>query len=124
MAAGEALPLDADFYWTRATVTGEVGDCAWIPPKSSSVGIVLSEFVRSDFAQAIFNNYQVTPTDHGQIRGMFESVRLRDGTLELTMKQSVANVEGLVERLAMYLRVRLPQLRGIHQMHRDGMNIL
>ena len=29
-----------------------------------------------------------------------------------------------MERIAMYLRVRLPQIKAIHQVHRDGMNIL
>ena len=41
----------------------------------------------------------------------------------LHVPQAFANVEGLLDRLAKYLRARLPQLRQIHEMHREGMKI-
>ena len=104
-------------------LTGEA-ECSWIPPPSSSVAQVLSEFVGSDYARQVFNNMRAPGTDYGQIRGMFEAVRLRDGTLELTMRQQYNNIEGLLDRLAKYLRARIPQLKSINHMLADGMNIL
>lgn len=43
--------------------------------------------------------------------------------LQPYVPQAFANVEGLLDRLAKYLRARLPQLRQIHEMHREGMKI-
>jgi len=94
------------------------------PAYSASVGQALTEFVESDYARQVFNFLRVDGADRGQIGGMFETVRQRDGKLELTMTRTCANVEGLVDRIAMYLRARVPRLRGIYQMHKDGMNIL
>ena len=124
-AAGERVApttLD-DFWWTQGMLTGE-SECGWRPPASSIVALVLTEFVQSDYARQVFNCARVGGTDYGQIRGMFESVRLRGGILELTFTKACQNVEGLTERLAAYLRAKVPQISAIHQMHRDGMNIL
>ena len=98
----------------------------WMPPASSSVGLVLTEFVESTYARAVFSNSarSVDETDRATIRGMFAEVQLRDGTLELTMRPAFENVEGLLDRLSKYLRARIPQIKEIHQMLRDGRNIL
>lgn len=120
-APGALLQLDEDFYWS-AGIMGDELSC-WSPPPSSSVALVLHEFLRSDYAQVLFNNYQVAGTEIGQVRGMFVSVRLRGGTLELQPKQAFANVEGLFERLSTYVRARLPQIRQIHEKIRDGIKI-
>tara|TARA_B100000768_G_scaffold122990_1_gene113772 strand:- start:107 stop:340 length:234 start_codon:yes stop_codon:yes gene_type:complete len=37
--------------------------------------------------------------------------------------QAFANVEGLFDRLATYVRARLPQIRQIHEKIRDGVKI-
>ena len=37
--------------------------------------------------------------------------------------QAFANVEGNFDRLATYVRVRLPQIRQIHEKIRDGIKI-
>lgn len=123
-AAGNTLELDQDFQWHKFLINAEVGETGWVPPASSSVGRVLTEFVGSKYANALFNTYGTVATDYAEVRGIFDCVRLRDGVLELTLKNTYANVEGLMDRLAVYLRARLPQLTGIHQMHREGMNIL
>ena len=126
-ASGEpsaTLPIDDNFFWTSAMLSGDVGEFGWRAPSSSSIGRVLTEFVESDYARTVFNYCRAAGTDYSQIRGMFASVRLRDGTLELTMRQSYENVEGLLDRLALYLRARIPDLIDIRQVHRDGMNIL
>ena len=122
-AAGEdvlkgMLPLDEDFWWST------LEEDYWYPPPSSSVALVLSEFVGSDYARAVFNNVRAPGTDYGRIGGMFESVRLRNGTLELTLRQTYNNIEGLLDRLTKYLRARIPDLRAVHQVLADGYNIL
>ena len=126
-AAGETpttLPLDDDFWWTRPNMAGEVSEMGWMPPASSSIGLVLTDFVESTYAKAVFNNARVDGTDRATVRGMFSEVRLRDGTLELTMKPAFENIEGLLDRLSKYLRAKVPQIKEIHQMLRDGRNIL
>ena len=128
-AAGEApstLPMDEDFWWTRPAIAGQVVEMGWMPPASSSIGLVLTEFAESTYARAVFSNSarSVDEVDRATVRGMFAEVQLRDGTLELTMKSAFENVEGLLDRLAKYLRARIPQVREIHQMLRDGRNIL
>ena len=50
-------------------------------------------------------------------------MRLVGSKLEFRLKKEVANVEGLVDRLAKYIRARLPQITQIHETHRDGVNI-
>jgi len=119
--APNTLQLDEDFWWSGAMLSDEVS--RWSPPSSSSVALVLTEFVRSDYARQVFNYCRVAGTDYGQIRGMFESVRLVGTKLELKPKQACANVEGLFDRLAKYLRARIPQIKEIHEMTRDGSNI-
>ena len=37
--------------------------------------------------------------------------------------QAFANVEGLFDRLATYVRARLPQIRQVHEKIRDGIKI-
>ena len=122
-AAGETLPngmlpLEADFWWST------LEEDYWYPPPSSSVALVLSEFVGSDYARAVFNNVRAPGTDYGRIGGMFQSVRLRNGTVELTLRQDYNNIEGLLDRLTKYFRARIPHLQGVHQVLADGVNIL
>ena len=125
-AAGEAATLapEDDFWWTSAMLSTEASEYGWSPPAASSVGRVLTEFVQSEYAAVIFNVRKVDGMDRAQVRGMFESVRLRNGTLELTLKQSCANVEGMLERLALYVRARMPTVKAVHEVHKDGTNIL
>jgi len=51
-APGALLQLDEDFYWS-AGIMGDELSC-WSPPPSSSVALVLHEFLRSDYAQVLF----------------------------------------------------------------------
>ena len=111
----------------RPHATAKLGGEAeyeWTPPASSSVAVVLNEFVRSDYARQIFSYMRAPGTDYGQIRAMFESVRLTRGTLEIIMREQYNNHEGLLDRLPKYLRARIPQLKGVHQILRDGRAIL
>ena len=125
--SGEApttLAIDEDFWWTRPAMTGEVSEMGWRPPPGSSIGLVLTEFVESSYAKAVMSNGRIDENDRGTVRGMFAEVRLSDGTLELTMGPAMENIEGLLDRLSRYLRARIPQIKEIHQMLRDGRNIL
>jgi hypothetical protein len=91
-----------------------------------SVALVLTEFVRSDYARQTCNNCNVMDVmDYGQIDGMFESVRLVNTKIEVKLKRTFGERnEALLDRLAMYLRARIPQPRlQIHAMHRDGEDI-
>ena len=49
---GARLQLDTDFWWTDEMM-GDEFSC-WSPPPSSSVALVLHEFVRSDYARVVF----------------------------------------------------------------------
>ncbi|EOD11982.1 hypothetical protein EMIHUDRAFT_120222 [Emiliania huxleyi CCMP1516] len=120
-ATANALPLDSSFRWTASMLSGEA-NCAWSPPLSSSVGVVLTEFVQSDYARAVFNTRRVGGSDYGQIHGMFDSVRLVGTRLELKPRQACENVEGLFDRLAKYLRARIPQIKDVVEIIRDGEN--
>ena len=122
-AEQNTLPLDkGDFRWTSAMLSGEAS-LNFDPSTSSNVGVVLTEFVQSDYARQVFNFRRVPGTDYGTIRGMFQSVQLVSTRLELKTSMQCQNVEGLFERLAMYLRARIPDITEIHEMHKDGMNI-
>ena len=49
---GTLLQLDEDFRWSGEMMSDEFS--CWSPPPSSSVGLVLHEFVRSDYARVVF----------------------------------------------------------------------
>jgi hypothetical protein len=115
------LPLDQDFRWTNFMMSDPHSD--WTPPPSSNVGRVLTHFVQSEYARKLFAFRRVPETDKGQIRGMFSEVQLVGTTLELRPRQECANVEGMFDRLAPYLRARLPELQQIHELQKDGMNL-
>ena len=51
-APGALLELDEDFYWSPGMIGDEFS--GWSPPPSSSVALVLHEFLRSDYAQVVF----------------------------------------------------------------------
>lgn len=119
--AADTLELDEDFWWTTSMMSDE--SYHWTPPSDSSTAQVLNEFVQSEFARQIFNTCSVSPTDIGQIRGMFESVRLVGTRLELKLARACQNREGLFPRLALYLRARMPECKEIHEVLRDGVNI-
>ena len=93
--------------------------------------LVFNEFVRSDFARQLCNHCNVEGTAYGQIGGrdhpgMFEEIRLIDGTANLRIKVKKAfdqSNEVLLDRLTKYLRGRIPQIKAIHVPTRDGENI-
>ena len=89
-----------------------------------NVALVLSEFVRSDYARSVFNNARVDGTDYGRIGGMFESVRLANTTLVVKLKRVFEERNtALLERVSRYLRARIPTLKGFHAVHREGVDI-
>lgn len=50
--SGALLQLDEDFYWSAGMIGDELS--CWSPPPSSSVALVLHEFLRSNYAQVLF----------------------------------------------------------------------
>ena len=56
-------------------------------------------------------------------RARFESVRLTDAKVVVKMKPTLNQVEGLKDRLAKYLRARMPEVVEIHAVLRDGVDI-
>ena len=95
-----------------------------MPLDRESVALVLTAFVRSEYARQVCNFRNVEPTEHGRIDGMFETVQLGDAKLVLRLKRvfDERNVH-LLERLALYMRAKIPQIKQIHALHRDGMDI-
>ena len=61
-----------------------------------------------------------TPCAH---RTRFISVQLTGAKLVVKMKPTLNQVEGLKDRLAKYLRARLPEIGEIHVVLRDGVDI-
>ena len=118
------LPLDEDFFWrSDFTVRGEP-----VGPSGSSIRQALQEFVESAYARTLCNRFNVSPTDYGQIDGMFQTVTLSDARLKLRLKQAFnERNEALMDRLSRYLRVRVPDLREIQAVHgapgREGLDI-
>ena len=49
---GALLQLDEGFCWSGEMMSDEFS--CWSPPPSSSVALVLHEFVRSDYARVVF----------------------------------------------------------------------
>ena len=90
-----------------------------------SVALVLSEFVQSDYATQVFNHAGVqSVTDYGTIPGMFETVRLIDAKVELKLKRAFEGSSlTLLDRCSRYMRARIPELREIHSVTRDGVDI-
>lgn len=90
-----------------------------------SVALVLSEFVQSDYAMQVFKHAGVqSVTDYGTIPGMFEMVQLIDAKVELKLKRSFEGSSlTLLDRCSKYMRARIPELREIHSVTRDGRDI-
>ena len=90
-----------------------------------NVALVLTEFVRSDYARQVCNHHNLSPTDFGQLSGMFEYVKLAGrSTIELKLKKIIDETnEGVLDRVTKYLRERIPSIVEIHAIHRDGRNI-
>jgi hypothetical protein len=89
-----------------------------------SVTLVLMEFVRSDYAYQKFDLHRVQGTDYGEIFGMFDSMRLDAARLVVRLKPVFDERNtALLDRLAMYLCARIPQLVELHAIHRDGLDI-
>ena len=85
---------------------------------------VLTEFVQSMYAATLFRNFRCEPTDYGQIAGMFEFVQLERGGVVLKLKRTFGEQNtALLDRMALYLRARIPQMQSIRVMHRDGQDI-
>ena len=95
-----------------------------LPLDVESVGLVLSAFVRSEYARQVCNVRNLEPTEHGRVDGMFEKVQLGEAKLVLRLKRvfDERNTH-LLERLALYLRAKIPQIKQVHALHRDGMDI-
>ena len=91
-----------------------------------SVALVLTEFVRSDYARQHFNRISADGTDYGQVGGMFEQVELVDSKLLVVKLKRAFNErnEAILDRLSRYFRVRIPRIKQIHAKHRDGIDIL
>lgn len=90
-----------------------------------SVAQVLTTFVQSDYATQVFNHAGVqSVTDYGTIPGMFETVRLIDAKVELKLKRAFEGSSlALLDRCSRYMRARIPDLREIHSVTRDGLDI-
>lgn len=55
---------------------------------------------------------------------MFESVHVKDTTIMLTLKQAfLQQADSLLDRLSKYLRARIPEVKQVHWVHKDGRNI-
>lgn len=111
------VPLDAQGMPVPAIATLELD--------RDSVVMVLREFVQSDYAMQIFTYSNIqSVTDYGEIRGMFEYVRVDNTTIEVKMKKAFDDRNtALLDRLSKYLRARIPSIAEIHAVHRDGLDI-
>lgn len=56
-------------------------------------------------------------------RTRFISVQLTGAKVVVKMKPTLNQVEGLKDRLAKYLRARMPEIAEIHVVLRDGVDI-
>ena len=86
---------------------------------------VLYEFVRSDYAKQKCNHFNIQPvTDWGQIGGMFVMVKISGCNINLRLKGAFnERNEALLDRLARYLRARIPEIVELHAVHREGRDI-
>ena len=95
-----------------------------LPVEPENVGLVLTEFVQSDFCRKVCNHHNIQPTDYGQIYGIFESVYLHESSVILKLKRVFGDRnDGILDRVTRYLRARLPDLKAVQVEHRDGANI-
>ena len=77
-------------------------------PQMGMVYQVLEEFVQSDFARSLCQYCNVSPTAYGQVRGMFEEVRLHDATLVVNLNRNFEQrSEKLLNKLQQHLRERM-----------------
>ena len=95
-----------------------------LPLNRDSVVLVVSQFVQSDYCRACCNRLNVDGTDYGQIEGMFEYVQIAEPKLVLKVKRTFGERNtALLDRLTRYLRARIPAIKEIHAMHREGRDI-
>jgi hypothetical protein len=132
--SARSQPSDFDLWWEQRRARNtlhngqlEAGPTAQdgpLPFDVESVGLVLSAFVRSEYARQVCNVRNLEPTEHGRVDGMFEKVQLGEAKLVLRLKRvfDERNTH-LLERLALYLRAKIPQIKQVHALHRDGMDI-
>jgi hypothetical protein len=132
--SARSQPSDFDLWWEQrrarntlhngqleARPTAQDGP---LPFDVESVGLVLSAFVRSEYARQVCNVRNLEPTEHGRVDGMFEKVQLGEAKLVLRLKRVFGERNThLLERLALYLRAKIPQIKQVHALHRDGMDI-
>ena len=72
---------------------------------------VLSGFVRSEYAVKLCRYVDANPADCGQISGMFESVRLVDGVLDVKLTRPFTHqAVPILDRLAEQLRAEAPHI--------------
>ena len=99
-----------------------------------SVVQALAEFCQSGYSRRMCDFLQVSPTDYGTLEGMFDKtfhepswsykrVQLHGRRVEFKLKEIFHQREGLRDRLATYLRARVPQVSEVHVMIRDGVDI-
>ena len=130
------LANEHDDWWVSRRANSRVHDLPRLKDRVSSaplepldlnldtVGTVFGEFVESDYAVGQCNTAYISPTDFGQIHGMFDRVELDGARVEVQLKRVFdERNEALLERLAMYLRARIPNIREVHAKNRDGVNI-
>ena len=127
LSESDTNPFDA--WWAERRARNTVGKRREAPPvealqlDTDTVALVLSEFVDSKYARSVCNHVQIQPTDFGQIDGMFDSVQVGEANVVVKLKRVFTNVEGLMDRLAVYLRARIPHIKAINSVHRDGVDI-
>ena len=93
-----------------------------LPFDEEGVTQALAEFVNSEYALTVFRFRQCSPTDFGEVFGMFYSVELvGESKILLRLKQvfDERNTD-LLERVARYLRARIPDVKQVTGVHRDG----
>ena len=93
-----------------------------LPFDEEGVTQALAEFVNSEYALTVFRFRQCSPTDFGEVFGMFYSVELvGESKILLRLKQvfDERNTD-LLERAARYLRARIPDVKQVTGVHRDG----
>ena len=85
------------------------------------VAQVLEEFVKSDYARTVCDYCNVQPMSYGNLRGMFEEVKLVDSKIVLRLNDAFQQrAEQILGRLVKHLRARMPgQVRMVQNEQRS-----